>query len=96
MFSIKFYAAFLLYLKFTNPENQSSMKTKLFYHDEGFVGRDRASHGRVPMCSLKFHSNTCVCYCFYSGKMFTTLFKCLIDETNTGTELYALLVSFRC
>ena len=63
---------------------------------EGFVERGRASHGRVPMCSLKFRSNTCVCYCFCCCRMFTTLFKCLIDKTNTGTELYALLVSFRC
>ena len=29
---------------------------------EGFVGKGRASHGRVPMCSLKFRSNMCVCY----------------------------------
>ena len=64
---------------------------------EGFVERGQASHGRVPMCSLKFRSNTCVCYCFYGGRIFTTLFKCLIDKTNTaGTELYVLLVSFRC
>ena len=60
---------------------------------EGFVERGRAS--RVPMCSLKFCSNTCVCYCFYCGRIFTTLFECLIDKTNTGSELYALLVSFR-
>ena len=58
---------------------------------EGFV-----ESGRVPMCSLKFRSNTCVCYCFCCRRMFTTLFKCLIEKTNTETELYALLVTFRC
>ena len=60
---------------------------------EGFVERDRASHGRIPLCSLKFRSNMCVCCC---GRMFTILFKCSVGKTNTGTELYALLVSFRC
>ena len=63
---------------------------------EGFVERGRSSQGRVPMCSLKFRSNTCVCYCFYCGRMFTILFKCLIDKTNREIELYALLVSFKC
>ena len=71
----------------------------VYYHSdalmEGFVERGRASHGRVPMCSLKFRSNMCVCYCFYCGRMFTILFKCLIEKTNTETELYSLLVSFR-
>ena len=59
---------------------------------EGFVQRGRASQVRVPMCSLKFQTSTCVCCC---GRIFTILFKCLIDKTNTGTELYALFVSFR-
>ena len=59
---------------------------------EAFVERGRASHGRVSMCSHKFRSNTCVCYCFYCGRMCTTLFKCLIDKTNTGTALYASCV----
>ena len=63
---------------------------------EGFVERGRSSQGRVPMCSLKFRSNTCVCYCFYCGRMFTILFKCLIDKTNREIELYALLVLFKC
>ena len=63
---------------------------------EGFVERGLTSHGRVPMCSVKFRSNTCVCYCFYCGRMFTILFICLIDKTNKGIELYTLLVSFRC
>ena len=63
---------------------------------EGFVERGRASQGRVPMYSPKFRSSKCVCYCFYCGIMFTILFKCLIDKTNIRTELYALLVSFRC
>ena len=61
-----------------------------------FVEIGRTSHGRVPMCSDKFCSNTCVCYCFYCSGMFTILFKCIIDKTNTGIELYALLLSFRC
>ena len=51
---------------------------------EGFVERGQASHGRVPMCSLKFHSYTCVSYCFYCGKMFMILFKCLIDKIIQG------------
>ena len=63
---------------------------------EGFVERGRSSQGRVPMCSLKFRSNTCICYCFYCSRMFTILFKCLIDKTNREIELYALLVSFKC
>ena len=63
---------------------------------EGFVERGRTSHGRVPMCADKFRSNTCVCYCFYCSGMFTILFKCIIDKINTGIELYALLLSFRC
>ena len=46
---------------------------------EGFVERGRVSQGRVPMCSLNFRLNTCVCYCFHCGRMFTILFKCLID-----------------
>ena len=54
---------------------------------EGFVERGRTSHGRVPMCSLKFLSNTCVCYCFYCGRMFTILFKCLIEKTNIGRPI---------
>ena len=63
---------------------------------EGFVERGRASHGRVLMCSPKFRLNTCVCYCFHCGRMFTILFKCVMDKTNTEIELHVLLVSFRC
>ena len=67
------------------------------YHDDvSFVNRGRASHGRVPMCSLQFGSNTCVCYCFDAVECLRYLFKCLIDKTNIEIELYTLLVSFRC
>ena len=32
--------------------------------DGSFVKRGRASHDRVPMCSVKFRSDTCFCYYF--------------------------------